>query len=212
METRTLISLFDYTGIWSQPYKKAGWDVIRVDIKHGVDIWDFAHRVINTTCDDTSFRVNGILAATPCTHVSGSGAHKWEEKDATPSYYDGIWPIPVDSITDEAVCLFSVTRLIIERLNPTDFWALENPVGRLNKLIPEMKQFGPWYFQPSDYGDPYTKKTGLWGVFNKPHPSPVLPLFGSEMRDKYSSRDEKKHGLRSATPKGFAQAFYEANN
>lgn len=174
--------------------------------------WDVAQNIINMKVEYPSSTVNGILASTPCTHVSASGAHKWKEKNFTPSEFDGIWPIPVSSVTDEAICLFSVTLYIIELLEPTQFWVIENPVGRLNTLVPELSEYGPWYFQPSDFGDPYTKKTGLWGVFNKPHKQPVLPLFGSETRNKLSSYHEKKYGLRSATPKGFARAFFEANH
>lgn len=48
--------------------------------------------------------------------------------------------------------------------------------------------------------------------FGAPTPSPVLPLFGSEITNKFSSGDEKKYGLRSRTPRGFAGAFYEANH
>jgi hypothetical protein len=209
---KTLISLFDYSGIWSEPYKKAGWDVVRIDIKKGYDIFDFFNKINQVTAEDPSFRVNGILAAPPFTHLSSSGAHKWSEKDIKASVYDEVWPMPVYSISDEAVCFIMVTMLIIERLRPIDFWALENPVGRLNRLIPELQEYGPWYFHPCDYGDPYTKKTGLWGVFNKPIKNPVLPLFGSIIQNKYSSTDEKKYGLRSKTPKGFARAFYEANH
>lgn len=188
-----------------------GWDVVKIDEKTGDDIWDVADNIIRIKSENNLFRANGILAAPPCTHASGSGAHKWKEKDSMPSMFDGAWPIPVDSITDETICLIMVTLLIVELTNP-DFWALENPVGRLNRLVPELKKYGPWYFQPSDFGDPYTKKTGLWGVFNKPQSNPVLPLFGSIMTDKLSSYHEKKHGLRSATSKGFARAFYEANH
>lgn len=209
---KTLISLFDYTGIWSEPYKKAGWDVLRVDEKRGYDIFGFFNLINQITVDDPSFRVNGILAAPPCTHLSSSGAHKWKEKDNKASSFNEMWPLPVYSVTDEAVCLIMVTMLIIERLKPIDFWALENPVGRLSGLFPELQEYGPWYFQPSDFGEPYTKKTGLWGVFKKPKLRPVLPLYGSMMQNKYSSFHERKYGLRSATPKGFARAFYEANH
>jgi len=32
---------------------------------------------------------------------------------------------------------------IVQYLNP-GFWVVENPIGRLNELIPVLKPFGPW--------------------------------------------------------------------
>ena len=43
---KTLISLFDYTGNWSEPYKKAKWEVICIDKKHGNDIVPAACRSV----------------------------------------------------------------------------------------------------------------------------------------------------------------------
>jgi len=35
---KTILSLFDYTGNWSKPYRDNGYNVIQVDIKLGMDI------------------------------------------------------------------------------------------------------------------------------------------------------------------------------
>lgn len=35
---KTILSLFDYSGHWSKPYKDAGYDVYQCDIKLGIDI------------------------------------------------------------------------------------------------------------------------------------------------------------------------------
>lgn len=32
--TKTLLSLFDYSGQWSAPFADAGWMVVQVDIRH----------------------------------------------------------------------------------------------------------------------------------------------------------------------------------
>jgi hypothetical protein len=64
-------------------------------------------------------------------------------------------------------------------------------------------------FHPSDYGDPYTKKTLLWGEFNHPIKQPVEPTEGSKMHKIGESK--ARASRRSATPPGFAQAFFEAN-
>ena len=90
----------------------------------------------------------------------------------------------------------------------------ENPVGRLPRLVPELGK-PRMYFNPCDYGDPYTKKTGLWGDFNTNLPkNPVEPervcKQGSWVQ-KLGGKSERTKELRSMTPPGFAQAFFEAN-
>lgn len=132
----------------------------------------------------------GILAAPPCTHFSGSGARWWKQKGEA-ALLEGL------SVAD-ACCRIVLT------LCP-DWWALENPVGRLRQYYGD-----PTYiFDPCDHGDPYTKKTLLWGSFTKPQRNPVEPTAGSKMHLLPPSAERAR--LRSATPPGFAQAFFEAN-
>jgi hypothetical protein len=57
------------------------------------------------------------------------------------------------------------------------FWCLENPVGRLVHYLGKPVM----YFHPYEYGDPYQKKTCLWGMFNRPIPDPVLNFEGSKI-------------------------------
>lgn len=72
-------------------------------------------------------------------------------------------------------------------------------------------------FNPCDYAgyadDPeleaYSKGTLLWGSFTKPVPCPVEPVLGSKMHRLPDSRG--RTALRSATPSGFARAFFLAN-
>jgi hypothetical protein len=188
----TILSLFDYTGNWPLPYRDHGYDVIQVDIKHGQDIMTFDFKSLPD--------VHGILAAPPCTHFSSSGARWFAEKDK-------------DGRTGEMVKLVYKTLEIIDFLQPA-WWAIENPVGRIASLVPELGK--AWYFQPCDYGEPYTKKTGLWGSFTPPLPlfsggfwNPVEPTEGSKMW-KLPPSDERAT-LRSITPLGFARAFFMAN-
>ena len=44
MSTHIILSLFDYTGNWSRPYREAGFEIIQVDEKLGQDIltWDYS--------------------------------------------------------------------------------------------------------------------------------------------------------------------------
>ena len=201
---KLILSLFDYSGNWSKPYRDAGYNVIQVDIKLGLDImtWDYRH------LSD----VYGILAAVPCTDFSSSGAVWWAEKDQ-------------DGRTARSLQLVDRTLEIIKYFEPV-FWVIENPVGRLWKMRPELGK--PWYFNPCDFGDPYTKKTGLVGRFVPPLPlfvgknlavEPIVTPSGHHSTDVYMmefqgmenrSFGERKE-WRSITPPGFARAFYEAN-
>jgi hypothetical protein len=179
---RVILSLFDYSGAWSQPYVDAGYHVIRVDLKHGQDV-----RLLKLA--DIPQPVHGILAAPPCDHFAASGARWWEGKGEA-ALLDGL-------------ALVDATLRLVQVLRP-EWWALENPVGRLVDYLGEPVM----YFDPCDYGDPYTKRTCLWGRFNADMPrSPVEPTEGSKMHLMSSSHKEQ----RSETPGGFARAFFAAN-
>ena len=185
-----LLSLFDYSGNWPYYYKEAGWDVYQVDIKHDVDI-------LELVIEDLPEYVSGILAAPPCTDFAGSGAQYWKAKDE-------------DGRTDASLKLIDKTLEIISWYPDLQFWALENPVGRLQKLRPQLGK--PWYFQSYWYGDPYTKKTGLWGNFNKDLPRNDVEPDPNSWVMKLGGKSEKTKELRSMTPLGFAKAFYLANH
>lgn len=190
---KRLLSLYDFTGNWSDPYRKAGWEVVMVDIKHGVDILNWNYRVYPPDY------FSGILAAQPCTAYSGSGARWWAGKDKSGE------TAHFDSLTRK-------TLEIIEYFRPgLDFWVLENPVGRIAKRVPELAKYRLLTFNPCEFGDPYTKRTVLYGELN---PflvrSFVKPVHGSKMH-KFPPGPERA-ALRSETPKGFSAAFYMANN
>jgi len=178
---RTILDLCAGTGAWSKPYKENGYFIVTIDKMQGNDV-----RLLKAI----NFPVHGILAAPPCTHLAGSGARWWEEKG--------------EEALLESLSIVDACLRIIVTCKPK-WWALENPVGRLTDYI------GPprMYFNPYEYGDPYTKKTALWGVFNIPEKIPVEPIEGSKMHRLPPSEDRAI--LRSITPPGFAQAFFEAN-
>ena len=68
--SKVILSLCDFSGAWSDPYKRAGYNVIKIDIKQGVDV-----RLLKLP-----EKVYGILAAPPCTNFSASGAMYWKRK------------------------------------------------------------------------------------------------------------------------------------
>lgn len=205
---KTILSLFDFTGFWSKPYHEAGYKVIQIDIKHGDNVMDI---------DEDRLRkwgkIHGILAAPPCTDMACSGAHTFKTKD-------------MDGTTELALILLKKTYWIIKKAKP-EWWALENPSGRVNTLMPITLGMEPrWSFNPCDYGgwlDPpgdfYNKRTHIWGTAKKPIPKPVEPIIYTTSDGKRGSwqwrflggRSERTKELRSATPMGFSRAFFESN-
>lgn len=201
---KTLLSLFDYTGNWALPFADAGWNVILLDLKHTPDLFEY-HKDINEVTADYMYEhvfdnfetVDGILIAAPCTDFAGSGARWWKGKDESGQ-------------TELSIHLVRQSLRIVDICMP-DFWVLENPVGRIHKLVPEIGK-PKMYFNPCDFGQPYTKKTALYGDFNiSLKMNPVFPHEGSKMHKMYGGKSEKTKEMRSVTPMGFAYAFYEAN-
>lgn len=177
---RIIYDLCGGSGSWSRPYAKAGYNVRLITLP------DLDVRLFKLPTE----RPYGILAAPPCTEFAVSGARWWADKgDAA----------LLNGLSTVDACL----RIIF--LTQPKFWALENPVGRLKDYIGPPRMF----FQPCDYGDPYTKRTGLWGQFNPPTKNPVAPTEGSKMHRLPPSPD--RQALRSITPPSFARAFFEAN-
>jgi len=133
---RTILSLCDLTGEWPRPYREAGYEVIALDLQRGEDV-----RLLEV---ESLPPVHGILAAPPCTHFAVSGARWWAEKG--------------EAALLEGLAVVDACLRIVVALRP-QWWCLENPVGRLRRYLGEPRMT----FNPCDYGDPYTKRTLLWG-------------------------------------------------
>lgn len=196
---RIVLSLFDVSGVMSQPWRDAGYDVRQFDIDENsgggnnlaenVDIMEMARQYME---DSGIEDVAVVLAQPPCTHFACSGARWFKEKD-------------LDGRTKSMIDLAQHTFDLIGWLRP-EAWMLENPKGRIKTLLglpdPSLK------FDPYNYGDPYTKETHIWGNFNVDLPyANVEPTQGSRMHKMGSSQQYE----RSVTPEGFAYAFYMAN-
>ena len=177
----TVLSLCDHSGEWSRPYREAGYDVVQIDLKHGDDVRLFKA---------LPYPVRGVLAAPPCTEFASSGARWWAAKGEG-ALTNGL------SVVDACLRIVAVHR--------PAWWALENPVGRLRHYLGEPRMA----FDPCDFGDPYTKRTLLWGEFTPPAKRRVEPSEGSKMHLMSPSADRAEK--RSVTPAGFARAFFEAN-
>ena len=184
-ETKTILSLCDLTGAWPRPYAEDGYDVICFDIQH-----DPSQDVRLLRVDDLP-PIHGVLAAPPCTHLSGSGARWWADK-GDEALMEGL------ALVDACLRIVMVTRPV--------WWALENPVGRLSRFLgPARMTFQPW-----EFGDPYSKRTCLWGDFNTDLPKRPCLATDKERIWRMAPGPERAN-LRSVTPEGFARAFFEAN-
>lgn len=209
----SVVSLFDYSGVWGSAYLEYGYEVTLIDLSH--DNEEFG-QLTRLRYDVEEFVEHGclemkpdvLLMAPPCTHFALSGAQYWREKD-----YDGR--------TEESKRLVEACLKAVEIMQPK-IWCLENPVGRLTRLFPLRLGRPAMYFHPYEYAgwsnedEAYQKKTGLWGFFNvnlekRPLPPRRDSPQGSWMQKLGGSGGEKTRELRSNTPRGFAKAFAKAN-
>jgi hypothetical protein len=149
-------------------------------------------------------RVHGILAAPPCQVFAASG-NRWPRTDD--DYRAAL------AVVDACLRLVATCR--------PAWWALENPRGKLRRWL------GPprLVFDPCDYGDPWTKKTLIWGDFCVPLPDSLFVSTRSVEPDRGSrihllagvrpldspAVATRKRLARSATPLGFAKSFFECN-
>ena len=190
MSRKVILDLCGGTGLWSKPYKDAGYDVRLVTLPE-YDVRTY----------EPPENVYGILAAPPCDNFSiaknfhGSGNYKND-------FFAGLEIV--------VACL-----RIIAKAKPV-FWALENPAnGHLKKWMREpVFVFNPW-----QYGDNYQKTTALWGDFIAPKPRRIKKPLGLTKFSMLKSRDifPEYYGIydrqtrRAITPPGFAKAFFEVN-
>lgn len=198
---KVVLSFFDKTGAWSRPWEEAGYQVYRFDIQDNPETGDvnlFGAEFFGDWFGDfDGLDIYAILAACPCTDFAVSGARHFAAKDAA-------------GRTVASVQLVHQTLRAIEYFKPS-IWAIENPVGRIEKLggLPQWRLA----FDPYHVGDTYTKKTLIWGRFNADLPvAPVEPTEGSKMHRMYGGSSLATKNARSVTPEGFAYAFFMANN
>lgn len=136
-------------------------------------------------------RAHGVLAAPPCTMFCRMRMCRGE---------------PTEEEFREALSVVDACVRVAVAVKPK-FWALENPQGWLSRWLgaPQLR------FDPCDFGDPWTKRTWIWGSF-------VLPFFLQTKAEKpWIHRKKGSRGVAQSdaenaiTPPGFARAFFDAN-
>lgn len=194
-----ILSLCDYTGNMVRPWHEAGHEVVTVDLQaadHPWRRWVRDVRGLQNEPHDWDW----VFAFPPCTHLAVSGAKHFKAKG-------------MDALI-EALTIVNVCRKICEQAKVG--WMLENPVSTLSTYWRKPD----YIFHPYEYGgyeggegDGYTKKTCLWtgGGFVMPEKCPI-PFAQDHDRIHKAPPSAERANFRSATPKGFARAVFEANS
>jgi hypothetical protein len=228
---KAVISLFDLTGVAVQPWAKTH-TVFCFDMQHPDGMLVYPHR--RTVGGDAStwaepiaaifaaYDVSIIFGFPPCTDLAISG-NRWRvaKAAANPRYIE------------EAMSLVYLVRDYGEQYGVP--YMIENPVGLVSRW-----RKPDYMFQPCDYGgylpevgdvspypdviparDAYTKKTCLWtgNGFRMPEARPVEPVKYQDKNGlnysgpafKLGGKSLRTKNIRSATPRGFAKAVFEAN-
>lgn len=235
MIQKIILDLCGGSGSWSRPFALAGYDVRLLTLPEydvtkirKVYLSGLPYLLLKNNSKTGPGRfeyipiyaVWGILAAPPCTEFSVLNC-KAEPRARKP---------------EKGMVVVDACLQIIAWCKPA-WWALENPVGYLREYLAAKHLFPSLTFQPWEYGDPWTKRTDIWGAFNVPpkrYPRwedvpNKLPLYTRPGRGKpnfaYLHKSAHKDipqlafaspatdaDFRAITPPGFAHAFYEANN
>lgn len=199
---KIILDLCGGTGMWSKPYKDAGYNVqLITHPKYDVFEYNYYKGFIN--------KIHGVLFAPTCTHFSMARTTAKTPRDLENAM----------KLVNRG--LFIIQSIRCSHKNNLKFWAMENPCGYLRQIIGKPSLT----FNPMDYGANYSKKTDLWGYFNHPKKSPVKLTEEEKARCAINNRllpelpneyvlpndFRPQQARRSMTDKHFAEAFFKAN-
>ena len=233
-ETKVVISLYDYTGEALKPWAEAGYQCFAYDIQHDIphyeqfdgggridyryaDLHDMSY--LDAIYDSLSGKeVTFAMAFPVCTDLAVSGAaHFKRKREKNPRFQReaanyAIWCAELFQALD---CPYFIENPVSVL---STLWRKPNyrfhPYEYGGYIDPEQAEHPKWpdYIAPMDA---YPKKTCLWtgGGFVMPDISPVEPETGhSRQHLKLGGKSMKTKNIRSATPRGFAQAVFNSNN
>lgn len=194
---KIILHLCAKEGSDSKPYRDAGYDV-RI-IGEGIGVENY-HPPEN---------VYGIIANPPCTMFSIARTSPKIPRDLN----EGMRLVK-ECLRVIWECNYQIADNN-QRFSPLKFWMLENPATGFLRWFLGKPAFE--YCQ-SEYGEPFTKRTALWGDFNAPK-RPILAIqlpprsskAGHVHHKVHGSTKEKQMQIRSSCPIDFAKAFFEAN-
>ena len=229
-----VLSLYDFTGEAVRPWAEAGFQCYCFDIQHpdggrtdGNINFGRADLHDRDTLHGIVAKFNGkgvrfLMGWPVCTDMAVSGAAHFAKKRAADPDFQ------IKAASHAIMCSWVAEQLGVS-------WMVENPISVLSTLWrkPDHK------FHPYEYGgyipageyehpvwpeyiaarDAYSKKTCLWtgGGFVMPQRKPVDPEayhgngYSTSMM-KLGGKSERTKNIRSATPRGFARAIFQANH
>ncbi len=151
---KTILHLCADIGSDSKPYKDAGYNVILVGSKIGVENY---HPPEN---------VYGIIANPPCTMFSIARTVAKTPRDLEQGMF-----LVKECLRIIWECQYKTP--LNQRTGILNFWVIENPATGMLKYFLGKPNF---IYSPHEFGDDFTKRTALWGWFN----APKKPLFCNE--------------------------------
>lgn len=238
MSKGIVLSLYDYTGEAVRPWADAGYECYCFDIQHddslvymagngGIIFFERADLHKRATIAEilNRFKDKDVvfgMGFPVCTDLAVSGARHFKAKAQKDPWFQ-----------HKAAGYARWCAELFEGLGVPYF--IENPVSVLASLWRKPDHiFHPWHYGgyiPEDQAehpkwpeyiaprDAYQKKTCLWtgGNFKMPERIPVecSAYYGdgySKPMMKLGGKSMKTKNIRSATPRGFAKAVFEANN
>lgn len=199
------IFLCDLTGNMAEPWALAGVECWCVDVQHSIRKDRIEGRIhyvwgdVRSWCPPPGIDIVFAAAFPPCTDVSGSGARDWSKKG---NY----------RLTD-ALELFTSCQMALSWSGAP--FLIENPVGALSRHMGQPDHtFHPWEYagwldDPQEENS--SKRTCLWtgGGFIMPEARPAPGLHRQDVW--LATPSDERANIRSATPRGFARAVFEAN-
>lgn len=232
------IFLFDRTGIMAKPWADDGWLCYCFDGQHPLGVTKSTdENILNVgqwfendpggSNDGNIEKIKSVVGDVgdelfifgfpECTDLAVSGAAHFKNKaNKDPMFQERA--LKLVSLVVDLAASYGCSR-----------WALENPVS----VISSKWRKPDFMFHPYEYGqylpeddvhpsypeyikprDAYPKKTCIWagGGFIMPSKMPVEVDEGySDQHKKLGGKSLKTKNIRSATPRGFAQAVFESN-
>ena len=225
------IFLYDYTGIMAKPWLAGDFECWIFDGQHAtgitregnlvkVGMWFYPKRLeyqVATIKELVGDGVEMVFGFPECTDLTVAGAKHWAKKrEANPKFQH------------EAMALCDLVRMVGEAFGCA--WGFENPVGALSTMYRKPD----FSFHPCDYAgylpdsdehpiypdiypprDAYNKNTCIWcgNGFVEPERKRIEPASKDNPGwKKCGGKSTRTKNIRSATPRGFALAVFEANH
>jgi hypothetical protein len=200
------VFLCDLTGRMAEPWAEAGYTCYCVDIQHSIRqdrVEGNIHYVwgdVRSWRPPENIRIIFGAAFTPCTNVAVSGARDFAKKGGY--------------MLRDALETFEAARQALAwsgapycQENPITYFSSIPHIGKPNHY------FHPWHYAALCEDDNYTKNTCLWSGngFVMPLRQPAPWLGPPDDRIHKAPPTNDRANIRSATPRGFARAVFQAN-